>query len=447
MPDDNQVDNSPLLTGDHAVRTAEPARRRRTLEQMQRAAEESMIRREKEEEEEGRLAAMEPHERRKVELAAVHERRVAEEVQRQQIRADATAVRAASGLTLPTDEGTWAEQLLLEDDEVEWHIDGLMFVGSNVLLNASAKSGKTTLALNVVRCLLSGDSLFGRFPVKPLADGRRVAWWNAELAGKQARAWLRDMDMPQPESLVPLHLRGQHVPFEVQEGEDWAVKWLRKYDVSVWVLDPKSALFRGEENSATETGAWLSAIDRIKQRAGVDTVFLVHHTSESGGLDTQDDNASRFLKGRGSSRTEGWADVVWSWTGRFEEPRYLGAMGRDVNQPLVGGMIMNPQTHLLTWDGGTTSPNEDRRHRLMLTAHAALVQADGPLQMGVLVGLMPGVKKEPKRDAINYGVTRGYIEQFAGPGVTKLHVPGPVDPHADSAASATVTWHRAPGTA
>nr|WP_256413441.1 AAA family ATPase [Frigoribacterium sp. CFBP 8766] len=349
---------------------------------------------------------------------------------------------AADHLSIPVDEGTWAEQMALEDDELDWHIQGLAFVGANILLNALAKSGKTTLVLNVIRCLLSGDSLFGRFAVEQLRPGRRVAWWNAELVSGQAREWLRSMDIPNPDSLALWHLRGHHVPLELHEGEEAAVAWLRKYNVSVWVLDPKSALFRGEENSATETGAWLSAIDRIKQRAGVDTVFLVHHASEPSAHDSPDDSANRFLKGRGSSRTEGWADVIWSWTGRFEEPRYLAALGRDVDQPLIGGMLMNPLTRLLTWDGGTTSPNEDRRHRLMLVAHAALMKADSPVQMGVLEGQMPGSKKDPKRDAINYGVSKGYIEQWAGPSHTKLHKPGPVDPHADSVASANVTWHR-----
>jgi hypothetical protein len=196
----------------------------------------------------------------------------------------------------------------------------------------------------------------------------------------------------------------------------------------VWLIDPLSALYAGEENSNTEMGAWLAAIDRIKRRAGVETVFLVHHVSEASPEESDDPNAGRMLKGRGASRLTGWADVLWSYSGRFDEPRYLAALGRDVDLPLFGGLTMSSGSRLLRWNGKRMSPTQDRRHTLALEAFDAIKAAAGPLNAGELQDRISIKKADPKRRAIAYALDQGWIAVENGPRNSKIYSLGSVNP-------------------
>ena len=341
---------------------------------------------------------------------------------------EARARLAAEGWEPPTDQGSWAEQKDRPDEEIRWLIPQLAFEGANVVVNAQAKSGKTTLILNVAHSCLSGDPLFGHFEVAALPEGRSVAWWNAELFDAMAKNWLRDFDLPRPESFFPLHLRGYAMPFDVAEVEEWAVGWLKERNVAVWLIDPLSALFTGEENSNTEMGAWLGAIDRIKRRAGVETVFLVHHVAEASPEENDDPNSGRMLKGRGASRLTGWADVLWSYSGRFDEPRYIAALGRDVDLAPFGGLTTSGGSRMLRWNGKRSTPSQDRRHALALAAWDKVAAADGPLKSGELQALLPGTKADPKRRAIAYAVEQRWLTSSPGRQNATLYAVGDVDP-------------------
>ena len=362
-----------------------------------------------------------------VDATAEHAAKVAEQVEWLKVNREARAIASAEGWEPPPPFGTLQEQLSNERAVVVWLIDQLAFVGANVLVNAVAKSGKTVLILNVIRSLLSGDPLFGYFPVCRLQEGS-VVWWNAELTETQALGWLEQMDFADRERFFPEHLRGFSIPLETPAGEEWAVARLKAQNCKIWFLDPKSALFMGEENSATETGAWLSAIDRIKRRAGVETLFVVHHASETSDMDDPDDKALRLVRGRGSTRMEGWADVLWSYTGRFDEPRYLSALGRDVDVPPFGGIHMTSSTKALRWNGATVTPSEDRKNTRMLEAYDALAAAGQPMQTSDLYAQMAGAKRDVKSTAIALGVERGYITRAPGPGNRTLYSLGERNP-------------------
>jgi len=349
--------------------------------------------------------------------------RVQDAYENMSVQREARSLLNAEGWEPPSLGGSLADQLAEEPIPVEWHIPQLAFVGGNVVVVAAAKSGKTVLMLNVLHSLVSGDPLFGHFEARPVPAGRSVAWWNAELTQPQAVDWLRAMDFPRAADFHPLHLRGYAMPFDVPQVEDWAVEWLRERKVMVWAIDPKSALFSGEENSNTENGEWLKAIDRIKRRAGVETVFLVHHASDSPDTDDADEEAPRLLRGRGATRLEGWADVLWSYQGRFDSPRYLSALGRDVDLEPFGGLQMNPSTRMLRWNGSRATPSQDRRHKLMLAALDALRKADGPLKANEVQSRLIG-KIAAKRAALEYGVERGYILKAPGPGNSTLYEVG-----------------------
>lgn len=339
-------------------------------------------------------------------------------------REAARQVLSADDWEPPEDHGSWADQLANPPEPVQWRIEELLFDGANVMLNAITKAGKTVLSLNVARCLLTGEKLFDRFRVEKLASGRGVAWWNGELSRAQAHSWLMAMGFDgRPTDFHPYHLRGYSMPFDAPSVEEFTVRWLRDRNVSVWVLDPKAALFLGDENSNTETNAWLRAIDRIKRRAGVDIVIIVHHASESAGT-TDEDDTPRIVMGRGASRQEGWADIIWSYTGRFDEPRYISALGRDVDLPPFGGLHMDSDK-TLRWNGNVATPLEVRLHAMAVQMHEVLKEGD--LNSGELKGKVRG-KTDIVRKGLEYAISKGYVTQRAGSGNSKMHAIGEIDP-------------------
>ncbi len=346
------------------------------------------------------------------------------------IQREARALDASRYWTPPDGGVSLAERLKTPVPPLPEQIAVLSFVGANVLLVAVEKAGKTVLALNVARSLLAGEPFLGRFDVEPVPEGRAVAWWNAELSDRQADLWLSDMAFARPEDMFPLHLRGQDLSLTVPTVSDWAVEWLRARRVAVWVLDPFSALFHGDENSNSEVGEWLRALDSIKARAGVETVYLVHHASSAGdGAESTDDRGLRALRGRGATRLGGWADIKWTYTGSYDEPRVLSAFGRDVDLPPMDGIQFDPATRLLRWDGSTASPSERRREALALQAYDAIKASGGePLLTKAVHDAMDGAKPDPKRSALNWAESRGWIRRGPGPKNSTLHTLGEVNP-------------------
>ncbi len=69
-------------------------------------------------------------------------------------------------------------QLETDDGETQWVIEGLLAPAQSVLLSAQKKSGKTTLSLNLIRSLTTGEPFLGQYkPARPM----RVAYFDLEL--------------------------------------------------------------------------------------------------------------------------------------------------------------------------------------------------------------------------------------------------------------------------
>ncbi|WP_252603395.1 AAA family ATPase [Pseudarthrobacter raffinosi] len=337
------------------------------------------------------------------------------------VQQEARLMVAAEGWRPPVTTGTLAEQLARDPEPTQWHWPGLMQVSWNVLVIAQAKAGKTTLALNFLRSLADGVQLFDKYQPDPLAEGRKIAWWNAELSESQAMDWVRDLGVSNAPSVVPLHTRGQRMPFTVPAIRDWTVGWLRENNVAFWIIDPMSALYTGDENSNSEVGAWLNAIDEIKLAAGVESVMLIHHTGR-----TDDDEN---LHARGASRLEGWADLPLIFVGQKQERRYLRtpSVGRDV-EVNVGLDYVPVSRSLVAVDGA--SRTGDKKRALALAAADAIWALDEgkTFTATALQAELPGAKPEPKRAAIRLAVSEGWLAEEPGQRNSTLYSRGPVAP-------------------
>lgn len=282
-----------------------------------------------------------------------------------------------------------AEELAVEELSLSWTVGGLHPTGANTLLAAQFKVGKTTLMVNLLRCLTDDGLFLGERPVdRP--EGR-VAFWNYEVSERQFRLWLREAGVRNPQRASAWNLRGHRLPLTVPFVEDLAVRWLVEREVSVLIVDPFSRAYGGEENSNTEVGYFLEALDVIKRRAGVTDLFMAAHFGRGG----QEEGEEHV---RGATRLDDWADVRWLYrkasTGS-PPARYFRADGRDVFMDECR-LEYDAKSRGLWISGG--SMKED-------TAHAHLMEALRLCQSN------PGILKTPLKDGISAKADRraGYI--------------------------------------
>lgn len=214
-------------------------------------------------------------------------------------------------------------------------VEGLVIGEGVTLLSAQNKTGKSTVGVNMVRAVLYGEDLFGRFPTHFPADAG-VGVWNAEVSASTYERWMieRGLDDQHAKRLAFLHMSGYPVDLLLPVWRDYAVNWLREHTVKLWLLDPFSKIFRGDENSATDVNAWWMVLREIMTEAEVPAAFVIHHAGHSA-----DDGRARA---RGSSAIEGDPEVVLSYRhggkeGEFppDNKRYLSGVGRIDNIPSV----------------------------------------------------------------------------------------------------------------
>ena len=118
-------------------------------------------------------------------------------LQAQQLRIRAAAadlVRAEQERSKPQPDAGTLEELIARPDEPQWRVEGLVPARGRLLVSAQRKAGKTTLAGNLSRSLLTGNPFLGRFPVRALAG--RVGFLNYEVSGKQFARWMDDIGVP-----------------------------------------------------------------------------------------------------------------------------------------------------------------------------------------------------------------------------------------------------------
>ena len=207
-------------------------------------------------------------------------------------------------------------------------VEGLVIGEGVTLLSAQNKTGKSTVGINLVRAVLYGEDLFGRYPTHLPSDAG-VGVWNAEVSASTYEQWMIEhgLDDVHAKRLTFLHLAGYPVDLLLPAWREQTVSWLREHKVKLWVLDPFSKIFRGDENSATEVNAWWMALREIMAEADVPAAFVIHHAGH-----TDDDRRARA---RGSSAIEGDPEVVLSYQhggkpGGFppSNKRYLSGVGR-----------------------------------------------------------------------------------------------------------------------
>ncbi|QTJ67946.1 AAA family ATPase [Rhodococcus sp. ZPP] len=362
---------------------------------------------------------------------------------------------AVEGWEMPPQSEEILVELAKDPMPVQFAVQDLAPVGSNVLLVAEAKAGKTTLVMNLVVSMVTGSKFLGKYEIGSLPEGSSITYSNFELEKSMSENWIRDMGM---EGAARHHHRlfldpwkGYKVPLPADHVEDHIVDLLVSRQSSVWVIDPYGAAINHDENSNDDTRAWTNAIDRIARRAGLSLVVLAAHSGSSSANGGD-------IRVRGAYRLEDWMSVKWSYThgGVINQTppdnlRYLAARGRDVAVPLFTLDYEVPTRRLfVTSEKGNKSENETERwaleaYKVVLDHEESAKQrgeAPGHFKAGDFndaLGISPtdskpGGKGKLLKAGRSICVARNWLVEQPGPGNSKLYSVGPVDPHSEGSA-------------
>lgn len=199
-------------------------------------------------------------------------------------------------------------------------VEELIPAEAGTLIVAQRKTGKTTLQLNLARCLIDGRDFLGRFGVRPI-DGN-VAILNYEVSGSMLAEWANDHGVPHDRCLL-VNLRGRRNPLRQPADTERLTSLLRQHDVESLIVDPFGRAFTGtNQNDPGDVGTWLTALDHFARQdgAGCIDIILAAHAGWNG------------ERTRGSTALEDWADSIVTITRDREndQQRFLRAEGRDV---------------------------------------------------------------------------------------------------------------------
>lgn len=206
----------------------------------------------------------------------------------------------------------------------QWVVDGLINYGGSALLTGKYKSGKSTLMLNLIKALTSGESFLGKFMVP---GPMRVAYVDMELGESMAQRWISEVQGIDASKLEYIDRRGQGHRLNMR-SESLRSKWARmllEREVEVLIVDPLSPIMSAlgiEENHAESVRPLMDSFDMLAVEANLKAVVVSHHTGH------QDPN-----RARGSTAFMDWAGSFMSVVRQGEEydsPRFFRASGRDV---------------------------------------------------------------------------------------------------------------------
>ena len=244
-------------------------------------------------------------------------------------------------------------------------VDALQGARHNVLLVAQYKVGKTTLDADLVRALVDGGEFLQRFNVAAMADGERVAVWNAEMDAEDYEDYLEGAGVVNGDQVAIWNLRGFSVPILSDAGRDQAIEWLRSVNAKYWLIDPwiRVCAWNGvNENENHEVSELTQRIDEIAHAAGVLEVQIVHHAGHTS------------KHARGASALPSWADAIWTYERDDDGERYLSAEGRSGVGLAPGLVALDDAGRLTCRDAG---PRQTAAEKMLAAVVGAVEDAPG----------------------------------------------------------------------
>jgi RecA-family ATPase len=176
-------------------------------------------------------------------------------------------------------------------------IKGVLRVGHKMLLSGSSKAGKSFLLLELCYSIAEGKPWLG-FEVKQ----GKVLYINLEIDPASVYQRIKQIYMNKGETKantdVKLHLdnfdvwnlRGQALPLDKLLPR--LVRRAKNGGYAAIVLDPIYKVITGDENNASEMGAFCNLFDRVCRELGCSVIYCHHHSKGAQGGKKAMDRAS-----------------------------------------------------------------------------------------------------------------------------------------------------------
>ncbi len=230
--------------------------------------------------------------------------------------------------------------LAQSDTPVGYKIADLWPEGSNVLFAAPAKFGKSTMMMNMIRSLLTGDAFLGYFDCEPVPEGESLLLIDFEMNPDRVRDQLRGQGLRSLTDQVLDRLRveclrGKIKKFDITDDDavQYWVDYCQEHNVTTLILDPLAPLLgflNVAENENSEINRFFQQLDELKEKAGIKDMIVVHHCGHMADY-----------RPRGASRFNDWPDALWG--AKLSDPndpanctRTFHARGRDVGDEMGG---------------------------------------------------------------------------------------------------------------
>ena len=211
-----------------------------------------------------------------------------------------------------------SEWLLEEDVPLTYRVAELWPSLGTIFVVAAYKAGKTTLVMNIIRCLIDGGLFLGRFKTTPVT--RNVGYLNFEVNENQGKAWLKRLGIKKPERLFTWNLKGFGSPLSTVLSREKFIQALIENDIEVLIIDPFSGAYRkGDTNDNDAVKDFLLQLDEIVRKAGVQEVLMAVHAGND------------QSKPRGATTLGDHPDALWNIAkSEAGKTRFFKAEGRDV---------------------------------------------------------------------------------------------------------------------
>jgi hypothetical protein len=243
---------------------------------------------------------------------------------------------------------------------------------------------------------------------------RVVMLLDFEMTENMLCEWLADQRIANSDQVHIELLRGQTWdPREDAQRRRWG-KYLRELNVGALIVDPIGPILHSlgiDENSNSEVGGFLTALDKLVHEAGIDEHAAVHHAGHS--TDQRARGASAFL---------GWPDAIWQIT-RSEDGSFLSAEGRDVMVPETA-LVFNRATRRLSLGEGDRATAREALHTGVVLDAVAAAPGISKNNLEAAVRETVKVGAPAARAAINGALVAGLIHTHEPVGKTIPHLPG-----------------------
>ena len=170
-------------------------------------------------------------------------------------------------------------------------IQGILRIGHKMLISGPSKAGKSFLLMELCIAIAEGIKWLG-FQCRK----GRVLYINLEIDPASAiNRFLKIYDamgipMAHADDIVIWNLRGHAVPLDQLVPK--IIRRIRDQHFEAIVLDPIYKVITGDENNASDMGAFCNQFDRICAATGCSTIYCHHHSKGAQGMKRAMDRAS-----------------------------------------------------------------------------------------------------------------------------------------------------------